>query len=705
MNAKAIYGLAAMALLLGWGALGTARGQGTMMAHFTCFVAPNGNDQWSGHLPTPNAAGTDGPFATLARARDAARQARGTSHARLMGATINLRAGTYRLEQPFSLEAQDSGSKIAPTVYRAYRNEEVRIVGGQEVRGWQPVTDTDVLDRIDPAARGHVLQTDLHAQGITDYGHLTPRGFSRPTTPAALELFFQDRPMTLARWPNGDEWATIKGVPKGAEGGVFTYDGDRPARWTKADDVWVHGYWTFDWADTYEKVAAIDLDRHEIATQPPHGVYGYTPGRRYYALNLLEELDTPDEYYLNRKTGILYFWPPASLESGKTVVSLLEAPLITIKDASHIVLRGLTLEDTRGAGIEIMGCQDCLVADCTVRNIGTDAINISGGARCGVQACDIYETGDSGVHLSGGDRKTLAPGGHYVVNCHIHNQSRWDRTYRPAIGIDGVGNLASHNLIHDGPHNAILMGGNDHIIEYNDISRVCTQTGDAGAIYMGRDLVQRGTIIRYNHLHDIGPTLKADQNGRYTEVMAVYLDDCYCGVTIQGNLFERAGRSIMVGGGRDNSIENNIFVDCNPAIHVDQRGKGWAAKYFAPHSEWMILEHVQEVPYNQPPYSTRYPHLAEILNDDPAAAKYNRILRNIRYGSGRWIDWLDGLSAKTVETLDNWTEGDPGFVAPANHDYRLKPDSPMLMKGFKPIPLSQIGLQLDGYRRNLPEKP
>lgn len=704
MNTRKVCGLAAMLTLLArWGAMGIARGQEAMAVGRTLYVANNGNDRWSGRIAAPNAAGTDGPLATLEKARDMIRQARQHATDRQRGVTINLRAGVYRLTGTFALEAQDGGTKAAPMVYRAYRNEEVRLIGGQEVTGWQPVTEAAALARLDPAARGHVLQTDLCAQGLTDYGRLTPRGFSRPVTPAALELFFQDRPMTLARWPNGDAWATLQGAPKGAEGGVFTYEGDRPARWTQAEDAWVHGYWTFDWADTYEKIAAIDPARHEIATVPPHGAYGYAPGRRFYALNLLEELDTPGEYYLDRKTGLLYFWPPAPLTEGKTVVSLLESPLITIRNAANIRLRGLILEATRGAGIEVSDCRDCLVAGCTLRDIGTGAVSISGGQRCGVQSCDIYETGDSGVSLSGGDRKTLTPGSHYVVNCHIHHPSRWDRTYRPAIGIDGVGNRATHNLIHDGPHNAILMSGNDHLVEYNDISRVCTQTGDAGAIYMGRDLAQRGTILRYNHLHDIGPTLQADQAGRYTEVMAVYLDDCFCGVTVQGNLFERAGRSIMIGGGRDNTIENNLFIDCRPAIHVDQRGKGWAARYFVPNGEWRIYEHLQEVPYNRPPYSDRYPHLADILSDDPPAARYNRILRNIRYGSGTWIDWLDGMSDKTVETVGNWTEGDPGFVAPARHDYRLKPGAPVRKQGFRPLPLSRIGLQRDAYRRVAPQ--
>ena len=43
------------------------------------YVAPNGRDAWSGTLAEPNGAGTDGPFATLARARDAIRQLKSTA--------------------------------------------------------------------------------------------------------------------------------------------------------------------------------------------------------------------------------------------------------------------------------------------------------------------------------------------------------------------------------------------------------------------------------------------------------------------------------------------------------------------------------------------------------------------------------------------------------------------------------------------------
>jgi len=519
--------------------------------------------------------------------------------------------------------------------------------------------------------------------------------------------------MTLARWPN-QGWAIIAGAPAGQNGGRFTYSGDRPKRWTTAPDLWLHGYWTYDWADTWEKVRAIDSDKREIVTEPPHGAYGYTPGKRYFALNLLEELDVPGEWYLDRASGLLYFWPPAPIAAGHPTVSLLETPLVTLTEVSFVTLRGLILECARASGVEMAGGQSNLVAGCTFRNLGTHAVSI-GEARPGVRpsgrdpgatlpatthsgvvGCDIYGVGEGGIMLDGGDRQTLTAAGNFASNNDIHDYSRCAFTYHPAVSLDGVGNRVAHNRIHDAPHNAILFGGNDHVIEYNDIRRVCLETGDAGAIYTGRNLTTRGTVIRYNYFRDISRSVAANEG--FVDVMSVYLDDCACGTTVYGNVFYRGGRAVMIGGGRDNTVENNVFVDCNPAIHVDGRGEGWMKQAFYATND-TIQTTLRAVPYNRPPYSTRYPHLANILEDQPGLPKYNRILRNLCVGP-KWIDWLDGLNETKVEVAGNLTAGDPGFVDRARADFRLRPDSPALKLGFQPLPLAEMGLVQDEYRRS-----
>ena len=668
------------------------------------YVATNGSDGWSGKRPAPNSSRTDGPFATLEGARDAIRKLKTGHSMEDMPVTVQLRGGTFYREKTFELTAADSGSLKSPIVYRAYRDEPAPIVGGVEARGWKPVTDPAILARLDPAARGHVLQANLGAQGITNLGALQRRGFGIGVTSGSLELMFQDKPMTLARWPN-DGWAMTTGAPAGQNGGKFTFEGDRPKRWTTAEDVWVHGYWTYDWADSCEKVHSIDLEKHEITTEPPHGVYGYSPGKRFFAFNILEELDEPGEWYLDRKSGILYFWPPAPIEQGHPIVSMLETPLFRLTGVSFTTLRGLTFEDGRASGVVASGGESNLIAGCVFRNLGTSAATIDDAPqgehrralRSGIASCDIYAVGEGGILLGGGDRTTLTPGGNFAVNNHIHDYSRIAFTYRPAVQLTGVGQRVAHNRIHDAPHNALLFDGNDHLIEYNDVYRVCLETGDAGAFYTGRNLTTRGTMIRYNHFHEITRTIKSKQG--FVDVMSVYLDDCSCGTTVYGNIFERGGRAVMIGGGRDNTIENNLFIDCDPAVHVDGRGEGWMkADFYDP--KGTIMTTLKQVPYDKPPYSVRYAHLANVLDDQPGLPKYNRILHNICSGP-RWIESLDGLNESKIEVRDNLTAGDPGFVDRAKADFRLRSGSPALAIGFKPIPFNQIGLVKDEYRKSV----
>ena len=222
--------LAAALLLLSLMVPGTAK-------PLDLFVSPQGHDTASGTLAAP--------LATLKGARDRIRALNQAKRLPPDGVTVLMLPGTYQLKNTFTLTRADQTS--VPVTYEAFVVHPagtVRLTGGAEVKGWKPVTDPAILNRLDPAARGQVLQTDLKAQGITDYGQMTGRGFGRPLTPAGLELFFHDAPMTLARWPNAGQWASIAGTPAGQDGDRFSYGGDRPARWAQDDDVWVHGYWT-----------------------------------------------------------------------------------------------------------------------------------------------------------------------------------------------------------------------------------------------------------------------------------------------------------------------------------------------------------------------------------------------------------------------------------------------------------------------------
>ena len=127
------------------------------------FVAPAGKDA--------NPGTKEQPFATLERAREAVRQIKQAGPLK-EPVTVCVRGGSYRISASLILGAQDSGTEAAPIVWQAAPGEEVRLCGGPALstKAFVPVTDEKVLARLDPAARGQVLQIDLREIGVTELG-------------------------------------------------------------------------------------------------------------------------------------------------------------------------------------------------------------------------------------------------------------------------------------------------------------------------------------------------------------------------------------------------------------------------------------------------------------------------------------------------------------------------------------------------------
>ncbi|MBX3179293.1 MAG: right-handed parallel beta-helix repeat-containing protein [Candidatus Hydrogenedentes bacterium] len=638
--------------------------------------------------------GADGALTTLAQARDAIRASRDAG-VLPDGAEVRVHGGDYLLSEPLTLGGEDSGTADAPIRYIADPATPARLLGGRLVSGFAPVADPAVLARIDDAARDHVLQLDLKALGITDYG--SPKG-------GGLELFFNGKRMTLSRWPNEgfvniadivvDDGHKIHGIP-GSLVGRFTYEDERPARWLDEPDPWLHGYWFWDWSDERQPIAAIDTENKTITVQEPYHNYGYRKGQWYYAYNLLAELDRPGEWFLDREAGLLYFWPPSDPTGAEIMLTLLPN-LIVLEGASHVTFQGFTLEGMRNTAAIVREGEGVRLNALTIRNGGGSAISVSGGRDHGVQACNIHGMGAAGISISGGDRNTLEPAGHFAINNHIHHFAEVYRVYNAGIHVQGVGNRVAHNYIHDAPHMAIGFGGNDHLIEYNEIHDVCLESNDAGALYTGRNWTMRGHVIRYNHLYNI--------NGfRDHGSVGVYLDDMFSSAEIYGNLFRNVYRAAFIGGGRDCTVENNIFINCTKALHIDARALGWAHQ----HADDWIAEAAEKgtisgIAYKKPPYSERYPKLVNILENEPKAPVGNLVARNIFVGEG-WKD-VEDKADPYIEYKDNLADADPMFVDPENGDYRLKPESPARGLGFEEIPFEKIGLYKDDLRTTLPDR-
>ncbi|MBN2325969.1 MAG: right-handed parallel beta-helix repeat-containing protein [Candidatus Omnitrophica bacterium] len=647
------------------------------------YVSKSGSDSWGGRLLEPNASKTDGPFRTLERARDEIRTMKEEDSFPGNGVQVIVREGIYYLDKPFELKKVDSGTETGPIVYTSFSGEDVRLVGGAPISGFKPVEEEAILKRLDEKAREHIVQADLKSQGITDLGRADQGG---------AELFFNDIPMTLSRWPN-EGFVRIEDIVvkdgheihghKGSKIGKFKYSGSRPARWIGEQDPWLHGYWFWDWSDQRQPIESINTADSIISLATPYHHYGYREGQWYYAFNMISELDSPGEWYIDRERGILYFWPPDSMDRGNAVISILPN-IITLNDASYVVFRDFTLEASRGAALVASGGKGDCLSQCAIRNTGGWGASLSG-AEHSVVGCDIYRTGGGGVSLSGGDRPSLTPGGLYAENNQIHHYGRINRMYTPGISISGVGNRASHNLIHTAPHIGIMFSGNDHLFEFNEIHHVCMESNDAGAMYAGRNWTMRGHKIQYNYLHDI---TGFENRG----CVGVYLDDMFASASIFGNVFYKVTRAAFIGGGRDCSVENNIFVDCDPALHVDARALGWAGY----HSDEWIKEAkekgtLQGIAYNKPPYSERYPKLVNILEENPKAPVGNTIARNICWG-GEWDD-VEEKARPFLAFEKNLIDVDPLFEDAENQNFNLKSDSPAFKIGFQKIPFDQIGLR------------
>ena len=668
----------------------------------TLYVAPRGSDA--------NAGTREQPFATLQHARDALRELRAKG-ALSGGARVLLRQGTYHLGETLVLGPEDSGAEDAEIVYAAMPGEQVLLKGSVPLGGWK-----------------------LWRDGI----------YQAPVPEAALQggrfwqLYYRDQRQVLARVPNADPQHPRSGgflyVPTVVEKEsktLLSYNPDKldPTRWARPQDVRVHIWSWLNWNRSIVPVKSVDADKHVITLGSPCS-YMISRGNRYFVENALEELDAPGEWYLDTAAKVVYFRPPDGQDPGANVSVPVLSNLISFQGAknpdrfvSAVRFSRFDLAEARGSLVTFSVADHCTLTASNLHHCGGTAVTMQDRAHHNaVRGCDIAHVGGGAVSLDDVRDWTHSPEGklhHNVIdNNHIHDVGEYGDAWGAIRMNPGCGgnssyaNAVSHNLIHDTPRQGISFNGMGNIVEYNVVHHTNQEQSDTGAIGMGsRDIYERGSIIRYNYVHDTGGyNMVRPGVWEYPHYCwGIYLDDYTSGVHVYGNLAVRTYLGgVMVHGGQDNVIENNIIVDGQSQqiqyAPIDSLTSGRTPGH-PDESMWLMTG--TRCVRNIFAYSDPKAKLA-------AGRKWEQAIAESDYN----LIWHGGepiaLNLPDVADGDYWAAwrklgfeqhsviADPKFRDARHDDYRLRPDSPALKLGFRPLPFEQMGLYKSPDRATWP---
>lgn len=524
------------------------------------------------------------------------------------GILVNVMAGTYPQAASIDFVAGDSGTAESPVVWRAYGGR-VRLTGSVPIPVDAYQLPSQATAALFPSSiRAQVRMVDLAALGVDTPVESQDRD---SWTATAATIIVDGKPLTLARYPTTG-WLPVQSGSTATDMNspvVLKTNDATVLSWAGATgDARLCAEIIYQWASQIMKVTAIDAAAGTITAQP-HSNWGVgTPDTsigRYYIFNLPQALDATNEYYIDTATRKAYFVPGTTAS-----VTLLKTTIINCYFASYITFDGIDVGEGRFHGYTVAGGDRIAIRNATVRSLNA-GIMLDNSTNVLIDNVDVYDIGTVGVNLYGGNRQNLTPGNNIVQNSRLHDCSLRVPNYNPAVAIYGVGNKVIHNNIYNSPQMLISLSGNDHLIENNWIHHGVLDNSDAGAFYTGRNWTDRGNIINRNWISDIGV-----HDGR--QVVSVYIDDCSSGFTVTNNIIVDGGYGLHHCG-RDNYYDNNVMIRQDTmAWHVGN----WGANHAGNQTE--LRTRLAEVPYQSGPW-LKYPHLANILDDEPAVPKYNTV--------------------------------------------------------------------------------
>ncbi len=663
----------------------------------TCYVAPNGDDAWSGRLPQPNAGRTDGPFATPARAVACLREARLKDPAAPL--RVQLRGGFYELSQPLMITPDLSGTAEAPTSLEAWPGETPVLSGGRRLTGWRVAGGRWTLD-LPEVRRGEWRFSQLFVNGQRRL---------RPRVPESGYSFISDA-VTPSAGPDQPP-------------DRFRYDqGDLDAGWYDLNRV--EGLVFHSWSMSRLPVKSVEAERRVVTFAGPTWnakIATLSAGRRYLMENVREALKRPGQWYLDVPAGTLTYLPlPGEDPATAEVIAPRLGELVILAgdpDAGlpleHVRLRGLSLQHTNwnvpergysvaqaeasadtthlespfGAVVRAVGARDCRIEGCTIAHTGFWAIELGRATRdCTIADCELWDLGAGGVKLgtavSYPDNDPRLGRGHTVSDNLI---AHGGRMHPAAVGVwigHSPDNQVVHNTIADFYYTGISVGwqwsygwsaAKRNDIGWNHIYDIGQERlADLGGIYtLGES---QGTVLHHNRIHDV---TRVEYGGS-----GIYFDQATTGILVEHNLVYRTrDAGFTVHFAKDNTVRNNIFAlgrefqigigreDLSGALTFERNVVSW--------TEGRCTSRRKARP------DFRFDHnLYWTTGDEPLLFADDRT----------WDQWRE-----LGNDLHSVVE-EPGFKDPAKGDFTLISTAAVEKIGFQPFDLSAAGRRTSSPR-------
>ena len=631
------------------------------------YVSTTGNDSWSGRYPTnigttANNGTNNGPYLTLNKAVQEFTRLDSTDYYKTgvrdsikNGIEIVIRGGKYHITNTLWIRNTNQGISLPRPTLKVlpYNNESVILSGGTEITNFTIVTNPTILNRFDDSVKSNILVADLN-NSVISVGTVIDIS-------TRFDLIYKDEQMNLSRYPKngfidiGNVSTSI--IPPDTIHKLIVGNIPRLLTWKKDEPIYAGGYWNRQYYFTYQPIYTIDtlnnrLDSMKIVVSGNPLQYGYLSGGLvykenipyyyyppFYLTNILEEVNLPRDYYLDRVNKLLYFYPPTTLTEYPEVTTL--NTMFYLNTCNGVFISNIIIENCNigifmnGGGTNFGRYDGVNISNCTIRNIKSYAIYMDGTYNTTISNNEIYNLNSMGMMLNWcGIRHyvdNLTKSNIKIIGNKIHDFAKYFiNDHSKGLAMSGirieksVGVLVSDNEVYNSKTIGIFATGNDNIIENNNFYNLTYESLSLGAIYTWGDLTSQGNIIRNNYIHDIVNSSKNKYPLESYRSIGVHIDGFSSGWTIKSNIFNNCGTGVLIEAGSDNNIRNNILYKCDYAIRTYE-----ARTWQYPDNIASIYSDAARVHYTSTYWTNRYPRLVELLADTSFKMKYNIFQNNI----------------------------------------------------------------------------